>query len=286
MKKIILLMAVTLLALYIVLSILGSGGEYGAEKLFYRALKLNSVIARNPDVAPPKLLSDVENTLKKILVKYPKTNVAMTANMTLAEFYIRHKRYDDALSKLDAIIKAYDKNQSMLSTAHFLKGRVYERQGYWQKALKEYAIVRDNYTETELGLQVPLVIAKYYVDNGRDADAKQAYNDAVTFYGGLEKKNHKKMLGYIASKLLIQTYMFMEDYEKASSVIEETIYNYPSQMTLMQLLPQMEILIVKKLKQPERAVGIYKKIREMSKDEKLNKFLDKKIEELVHKKVS
>ncbi len=286
MKKIIWVMVLILVVVYAVLAVLGAGGEYAAERLFYKAAKANSIIAANPDVVPPKLLLDVENNLKKILSKYPKTKVAITANVTLAEFYIHNKRYDDALSTLGFIIKTYDKSPAILSTAHFLKGLAYEKQDQWPRALKEYGILRDGYTNTELGMQAPLYIAKYYANKGKDADAAQAYNDAAAFYINIEKNNQKKMLGYIASTLLIQTYMSLENYEKAGVVIEETLDKYPSQMTLIQLLPQLENIFVKKLNRPEKAISIYKKIKENVKNEKLNEFLNKKIDALMHKKVS
>lgn len=277
MKKIIIVLILVIAALYILLSAATSGDEYAAEKLFYRAVKMNGRISSNPDVAPPRLLEYVESNLKTLLAKYPEAGIARTAGITLAEFYIVNKRYEDALSKLDLIIKAYDKDPIMLSAAYFLKGRAYEKQDKWPAALKEYEKLRDGYASTKLGIQMPLYIAKYYADKGRDADAKQAYDDAVVFYKKLEKENSGKALGYVSSMLLSQAYMSTENYEEAGRVVEETIYKYKSATTLLQLLPQVENIIAKKLKRPEKAIEIYKNIKVNTKDEKLIKFLDKKI---------
>ena len=67
MKKTIITLIVILVAVYAVLSLLSIGDEYFAEKLLYRASKINEKIVTNPDVVPPKMLSIVEGTLKKII---------------------------------------------------------------------------------------------------------------------------------------------------------------------------------------------------------------------------
>ncbi len=286
MRKTVYVLISILAAVYFVLSVLGSGSEYAAERIFYRAMKMSARITANPDVVPPKLLEQVESNLKRLLEKYPKAEIAKTADVTLVEFYIYNKKYGEALSKLDSIIKTYNKTPILLATAHFLKGQVYEKQDKWTKALKEYDIVRDDYTGTELGIRIPLYIAKYYAGKGRDSDARQAYNDAALFYEKLERDNSNKMLGYIASTLLIQAYMSAENYEEAGKALEETVNKYGNGRTILQLLPQTEEIFVKKLKQPERAIEIYKGVIEKTKNEKLKKFLEKKISQLVYKKVN
>jgi len=283
MKKIVIILISILIALYILLSCMGSGSEYAAERLFYKAMKINSEMAANPDVVPPKLLNQVERSLKTLLEKYSNTGVAKIADITLAEFYVFNKKYKEALARVDSIMKMYDKDPSMMSKALFVKARTYEKQGKWPQALKEYEILRDDYTKTELGLQAPLYIARYYADKGDDAYAKQAYSNAALFYKKLERDNNRKMLGYIASTLLIQTYMKMEEYEKAGAVLKDTVDTYMNQRTLFQLLPLVENIIVTKLKNPEKAAEIYKTILARSKDVKLNKILQKRIDKLTGK---
>lgn len=278
MKKIVILLISILVALYALLSFMAShNGEYGAEKLFYKAMKMQSVVAANPEVIPPKLLTDIEGTLKTLLKKYPKTEVAKSAHVTLAEYYTFVKKYNDAASQLDFIITTYPKNQFMLSTAHFLKGRMYEAQKKWPSALNEYQILRDVYTATEVGLQMPLYIAKHYADKGDDAAAKEAYNDAAIFYANLEKKNSGKVIGYFASTLAMQAYMKMENYSKAGAILEEAIMKYMSQRTLMQLLPAVETIYVEKLKSPEKAIALYKKIMTVIPDGQIKQIMQKRI---------
>ncbi|MCX5666234.1 MAG: tetratricopeptide repeat protein [Candidatus Omnitrophica bacterium] len=284
MKKIIYLMLSVLIILGVALAMAGSGGEYAPEKLFYRAMKNNEKIAINPDVAPPKLLETVENGLKKLLEKYPNANIARDASMALAEFYIVNKNYDKAHPTIDKIMKKYAKDEAIFSAALFLKGRAYELQGNWPKALKEFETLRDKYTQIQIGMQIPIYIAKYYESKGREADTKRAYSDAVEFYQRLQRENSGKLLGYGASVFLLQTYILSEDYEQAGKVLEETLNKYMSQIAITQLLPQVENIYVKKLNRPEKAIEIYKSVIAKVKNKQFVQSVQKRITVLEAKK--
>lgn len=286
MKKIILILIAILAGLYIVLAVLGSRGEYTAEKLYYDVIRAGNKIAANPDVVPPKLIDYIEVKMKTLLQKFPNSEVAKAVDIKLAEFYIGNKKYDPAIAHLDKVIKKYEKNRVMLSMAYFLKGVAYEKQDKWADALKQYHIVCDNYPDTQIGLQVPIYIGNYYIMKGRESDAKQAYDEAIQFYKKLEKENSNKPLGYMASLFAIQTYMRTDNFEAAAAGIEENLNKYSSPMTLGQMIPLIESVIVTKLNNPERAIAIYKSILEKSKDPRLNNALEKRIKQLSEKKTS
>lgn len=283
MKKIIWIMILVLVIVYAVLAVLGAGGEYAAEKLLYKAAKMNEKIAANPDVVPPKLVDDIEKKMSKLLEKYPDTEVAKTANIKLVEFYIARKKYDQALVQADKVIKKYESNPGISSMAYFLKGAAYEKQDKWPSALEEYRTVRDKYTDTQLGMQMPIYIASYYSQNGKEGQAQEAYGEAARFYQNIERKNSLKPLGYMSSLFLIQTYIKANNFESAGREVEETLDKYFSQLAVMQLLPLVESIIVTKTNNTEKAVKIYNTILTKSKDEKLNKVLQKRVDELINK---
>src|SRR3989338_8653176 len=117
MKKTILILAVILVVIYLALSLLGTGGEYPAERLLYRAMKTHSKIADNPDVAPPWLIASVQGDLKKLIAKYPKAFAAKNAYIKLTEFYIFTKEYDEAFRTIDDIMNKYADDQMIMSMA-------------------------------------------------------------------------------------------------------------------------------------------------------------------------
>lgn len=284
MKKILILMAAILAVVFATLSILGSGGEYAAERLFYRAMKIAQKIMLNPDVAPPAMVTSVENILISVPQKYPRANISKSAPITLAEFYINNKKYDKALAAIKDIFNSEKSNKAILSAAQFLKGNVYERQDRWDKALKEYVILRDTYPDTQPGLQAPLYIGRYYKMKEMSAEAGRAYNDAAIYYEKLEERNRGKALGYESSALLLKTYLTMENYERAGDVVEKTMANYSHPVVLAQLLPYVELIFINKLNNPEKAIEIYTKVAKETRIPKLKEALQKKIDEIKAKK--
>lgn len=283
MKKLIIILIVTLGAVYILLSIVSPKGEYAAERLFYKATKKYEKVKINPDVAPPGLVRSVEKDLENLIERYPNTRPGKLAHITLSEIYSSTKKYDSAIKTLDKFISTEDKEIALLSRAHFLKALIYQMDNKWNKALDEFNLLKEKYYNTPLGLQVPLYIAQYYKNNEKPLKAAEEFNNAAIFYKDLEEKNRGNMLGYSSASFLIQAYMNQEKYLEAGKMVEETITNYPTAMVLIQQLPYVELIYVKTLNMPDKARDIYKDILEKTNDAKLKEFLENKISELEKK---
>lgn len=280
MKKIILILSIILLLNYAALAVVCSDPEYSAEKLYYQSMKITSQIAANPDVVPPGMVNAVENKLLSILKEYPSTIVAKAARLKLAEFYLANKQYDKALNAIDVIMKTETKNRLIMSTAQFLKGMVYERQGQWDKALIQYTYVRDVYMDTPIGLQVPLYIAMRKTQEGKEKEAKVAYDVATLFYEGLERDKRNTELGYAAASYLIRTYMITKEYEKAGKAVQETIENYPLEALMAQQLSNADLIYTRALKQPEKTIEIFINTKPKLKNKKLLDGVDRRINDL------
>lgn len=280
MKKIIFILSVILIAVYAVLSILGSKGEYAAEKVFYRVLKAKGEIALNPDVIPPALFESAEIDLHTILEKYSTTNTAKSAQVVLPELYILNKRYDEAINALDNIINNSKQDKIALSEAIFIKGTVYERREQHNEALNQYGILRHEYADTPLGVQVLLYIGDYHARLGNNIEANKIYNNAIGVYKKLGRENRKNPIGYMASTLLLQAYVNLGKFEEAGGVIDRVITDYPTTLTYIRYLPKVDFIFIKSLNRPEKAVEIYKSMREKTDNENLKNILEKKIKDL------
>ena len=279
MKKIILAIIIALVAVFIVLSFLGRDKGYTAEKLFYRAMTTYNKIRLNPDVAPPAMIASVEKDLDTVITKFPETDQAKAAQLALSEIYAADKKYDEAIKLLDDFLAKNEDNEALAGKAYLLKGTIYEKQNKWNEALEEFKILQEKYSKTPVGLQMPIYIAQHYAKENKPLEAEKAYNEAVAFYQNMEKENKGNMLGYAASNMLVQAYMGLKRYEEAGKTIEDIIIEYPSTMTMVQQLPYVELIYVKNLNNPEKAIGIFKYVKDKIGDEKLGKLLDAKIKE-------
>lgn len=280
MKKTIIILTIILLFAGLLLSIFPGNGDYTAERLLYRAVKTAGKISANPDVVPPSTAAFVEKTLQKVMKDYPKSVAAKVAYAKLAEFYTLIKKYDKAMDVLDKIVSESKDSPVIVTQALFFKGNILEKEDRWNEALSVYKMLRDKYTNTPLGLQMPIYIANHYTRDGLESEAAVAYKEAVAFYAKIAKDNEGNVVGYWSSTFLLQSYLNLKDYEEAGRMVENIISRYPSANTYMQNLPLVEFIFIKNLKDNAKALEIYKKAAMTTKDPRLLKALKKKIGEL------
>ena len=283
MKKLIFALIGALAAVFILLSVLGSNKEYVAEKALYRAGKAQNKIMSNPDVAPPTMVAAVERELRDVLKRYPETNAARAAHMMLVENYMTQKKYSDAVAILEQAITKYD-DIAFQSKAHFLKALVYEKMDQWGNSMKEFNLLKTRFLVTPLGMQAPMYIAQHYVNKKDPATAKEQFARAAAFYERLRQEHKGTLMGYAASNLIVQAYMYLDRYEDAGRVVEESILDYPSTLTFVQQMPFIEMIYLDKLKRPGDAIRLYRNIIDKTDDQKIEKYLDEKIGKLVEKK--
>jgi len=280
MKKLTPILILILVATFVALSILGQGSEYNAEKLYYKAMKSYSVVAMNPDVVPPKIITSVEKRLKEIVEKFSSGNTAKNAHFKLAELYLTRKECDLAISTGDEIIAKYGDDIVLASKAQFLKAVSYEVKDEWSKAYKELKILQDKYIETTLGLQVPLYIAGHYRKEGNNEEAVRATTEAKAFYAQMMEENKGALLGYASSVMLLQTLVNLREHKEAGDLLEGIISEYDNPVIVTQLLPYVEVIFEKVLNEPERAIKIYKSLKEAIQDKRAISLLEAKIKSL------
>lgn len=280
MKSTVLILISVLMAVFGTLSVISSGYDYTAEKLFYRAMRISARAQVNPEAVLPEALRTAEGNLRKIVEEYPQSKTAKDAHLALADFYLYNEKYEQALSILYDIINAYPQDKSVLSKAYFLRGNVFEKQNQWEKALREYTVLRDKYIDTPLALWVPLHLGQYYEEKGKYAQARQAYHQAALFYREIEREKRGSARGYAAANLLINTYMELEEYEQAGKIVKDTINNYPKILPLTQQLANIDLIFIKKLNKSEKAIELYKRMKTKTAEPNLTRILDEKIKAL------
>ena len=280
MRKLTFALISVLIAVFVIFSILDRSGKYNAERLLYKTLKTYKKITANPDVAPPKILASVENNLKKVISDFPDGSTTKIAYIQLIRLYLSDNKNDEALLLLNEMIEKYEGDTPFLTRVYFLRGLTYEKMGKWEEALQDFKKLRDEYSHTSIGLEMPIHITQHYMKRGEADKAKQELRNAVAFYEKIEKENSGTVLGYASANLLIQTYMRLEQYEDAGQTVEDVIFNYPSGLTLIQQLPNVELIFVKTLNKPDRAIDIYRTIVEKTEDVKLKEFLQNEIDKL------
>ncbi|MFH1245592.1 MAG: hypothetical protein V1662_03830 [Candidatus Omnitrophota bacterium] len=285
MKETLLVLFSVLLLVFGGLAMFSGNEDYAAEKLFYQAMQIDRKIAKNPEIAPVRMIVAVERNLKKIIEEYPHNKMVKPARMGLVELYLTHQKYVEVIPALDEVITQYKDDLFTVSKARFLKGAAYEKQGQWEKAAREWSVLRgEKYTNTPWGLQVPFYIGNCYQQKKNYPQAEKAYTEAVVFYRDIESANKGTPKGYTAANLLLLTYMQMERYEEAGKTAERIVDTYNNQLTLFQQLANIDLIFVRILHQPDKAIEIYNKIKAKTDEPKLIRSLEQRISELTAQK--
>jgi outer membrane protein assembly factor BamD (BamD/ComL family) len=278
-RKVIVFIIVVLVVLYGTLSLANIGSEFTAEKLLYTTLRAYYTMPPMGDDSMMGEQAEIKDSLRKIITRFPKSMSARHAYVNLATLCLETENYDEALSVADDILRQYKLNAYLSAEAHLLKAASYEKKGNLDKAVEEFKILHRDYTETRSGLRAPLYIAQFYERQNKHAEADEAYDAAIVFFEATEQKHRGRMLGYLASLYLIQTYMSIDFHGAAGQVVEDIIENYPESV-LAEQLPYVELIYVKMLNSPEKAITLYERIANKTKHARLRDFVRKKIQEL------
>ncbi|MBF0217255.1 MAG: hypothetical protein HQL30_09725 [Candidatus Omnitrophica bacterium] len=280
MKKALFIYVTVLAALFIVLSWLGRGSAYNAEKVFYGAMETLRGIEKNPDVAPPMVLASAEKALRKVLDDYPKSPSANMAYPELVELLMKQRKYDEAIAVSDEMILKKPDTIALVTKALFARAVCHEKKNEWAKALVDLEILKSKYINTPLGLQAPFYAANHYLrENGPEKSGKY-FDEAIAFYKGLMKSSSGTTLGYAASDMLVQVYIYTGKWEEAGMAVTGIISEYPADTAMIHQAPYIELIYVKSLKRPEKARELFVKIIEKTGDERIKQYFDAAIKKL------
>lgn len=178
-------MMMRMIGLFISLGLLAgcADSKYLTEKLFYQAEKEATNIFKKE---PAKITDgDYQKTIalfQKVVDAAPLEPLAAKAQFVIAEMYASQGKYREAQAELLEIIRNFSTNPATASQAQLGIGKLCEAQGKWDLALTEYEKLMDLYPMTQLGLNMPLYIVRYYQNKNDSAGVQKAYERGVRHY--------------------------------------------------------------------------------------------------------
>jgi len=135
-----------------------------------------------------------EESLLRFIQDLPENEYRADARMLLGEIYARARRYADAVNAYRLVIQDFEKNPSgelseAASEAYFRLGELHRELGQLKDAEESFSRAIENFHHPIQGELVPefIVRAHFYIGDmrfelGRDAEALQAYQDAIARY--------------------------------------------------------------------------------------------------------
>ena len=234
--------------------------QYAIEKQSYQVQKQAEKIFKNPHASPPQELERAVNLLNSFINKYPKNNLTVESEFTIARLYIVKEEYDKARAQLKMLINKYSGSKDICAEATFSMGNSYEIEDKWGLALQEYRKVMQEYPTTLRGFDIPVYIAQHYKVKYQPDKMITAYQEAIGHYTSLAGKYPNTPLAYNAHTLVAQCYVAMKDWQNAISSLKTIIDNYKGRVNLDGVMMDMAMIYNKELKDKVKAKEILERL--------------------------
>lgn len=261
-------------------SIAGCSNEYQSERYLYRATKLARHIIMAPESVPPQEFNKALNSYELVFTRYPDSASAKRARMGIGSLYLAKKENIKAREVFNKALELYPNDKVICIEARFAIAKNYESQDLWDKALAEYKGIITDYPDTEIGLSLPVYIARYFEKEKDAIGANNAYRDAIAHYKSLAEKNPNTILGFRAQDYIVICYTRQENWQEAVNSLEKIVTDYPMARTVSASMRLVSDISINRLKDPGKAIVIFQKFLSMHPGHPANKYIQKGIEVL------
>jgi len=232
--------------------------DYAIEARYWKVKKQAEKILRNPHATPPNELERAVNTLNKFSEKYPKSNLSVDADFSIANLYIIKENYDSGRAQLKKIMLKYEKSKELVAQAIFLSGNSYELQDKWPAALEQYRKIMQDYSETMKGLEIPIYIAQHYKIKYEPDKMMTALGEAISYYKAIAARHPVTPLSFNMDMLVAQCYAEMKDYQDAVNTLNSMLSTYNGKVNFEQIFLSLASIYSQKLNNPAKAIEVLK----------------------------
>jgi len=230
--------------------------EYAIEARYWKVKKQAEKILSNPHTTPPNELERTVINLNKFSDKFPKSNLGIDADFSIANLYIVKENYDSGRAQLRKIIQKYEKSKDLAAQALFLIGNSYELQDNWPGALEQYKKITRDYTETIRGLEIPIYIAQHYKTKYEPDKMITAFQEAISHYKAIAAKHPVTPLAFNMDMLVAQCYSEIKDWPSAIDTLNSMLAAYKGKVGFEEILLSLSSIYSQKLNNPAKTIEI------------------------------
>lgn len=277
MKKTLIIFTGILLGTFVIFSLLDTS-EYALEKRIWRVQQQYDQMSKDPKVVPDREFEDIILQYRNIVTQYPKSPLAPRIHLQIGRTYVLRQDYTKARQAFQEVIEAYPDHISIGAEALSSIGNTYEIQGDAAMAVQTYRRISEEYTKTELGLNMPLYIANYYLRLNKPTESATALQNAVNFYKKISRENPQSPLEFNSLRLLVTAYFAQQQWNDGINVLSRLLLEYPSReyLTLERanlIIKALNTVAVTQLKDYDIPINIYQTFIAQNPDHLLNNYL-------------
>jgi outer membrane protein assembly factor BamD (BamD/ComL family) len=228
--------------------------QYSIERRYYRIQQAAAKIFQNPHATPPRALKRIVDTLNRFSQKYPKSNLGLDAQFSIARLYIATEEYDAARTQLNKIVSDNASLAPVCAEAVFITGNTYELQDKWLAALGQYKKVIQEYPRTPRGFNAPVYIAMYYKGKYQPERMNEALREAVAHYNALALQYPGTPMGLQSRLVEAQCYMELKEWTNAIETLRQVIAGYKERIGVDTLLLNIAAIYDRQLHDAAKAI--------------------------------
>lgn len=285
MKKILLILFSILVIVFGVMTMLDYKGFYSAERDLWKINDKFAHAALDPKSIPDSTFENIAGQYRDFIKKYPDSMLVPAVHILTARVYLTKGDYSKARDKYEEIIKIYQDEPLVAVEATADIVRTYALENDSHGVISTYKRVMNNYPKTPIGMQAPLILAKYYTERGDQIEAKKAYEHAIDHFKTIIKNNPDSATEFNALRSLGATYMASRQFQQAVDIfgialIKYSNLKYMTQQRAGNLIKTINTISVVELNNYELPVSIYNEFIRKNPDHPFNRSFAEMIKSL------
>ncbi len=262
MKKTIFILALILIIVFGVFTALDYRGEYAAERDLWKINDKFAHAAIDPGSVPDSTFESIAARYSAFVKKFPDSKLVPAAHILVGRVYLTKGDYSKARQKYEEIVNIYNDKPNIAVEALADIGRTYALEDDSEGVIQNYKRVMNEYPLTPIGMQAPLILAKFHAERGDTAIAEKAFAEASAHFSKIIKENAGTTVEFNALRSLGATYMASRKYEEAVDTFGKILIGFPQRKYLntqrvQNIVKTINTVSVVELKDYEKPISIY-----------------------------
>ncbi len=181
-----------------------------------RALMLIADIMNDPK----KQVDSAIELYRQVIDRQPDSSIIGTAMLRLGAALCSRGDYEEGRSILAETKKKFELVPRLSAQAQLFYAQAFEKENRWDRALSEYQWLMENHPLTEEAFQAALYIPEHFAVENDDKLAEIWFDRAIQFYEDAAARRPNQAIAIAANMFLADTYVKMEEWEKAIGIYE------------------------------------------------------------------
>jgi len=253
---------VCMLMAFLIMTAAGCGGDYAAERHYWKISKKYSKVIQNPRAARESEFNEAIEALSKLIKNHPAWRKSSEIQFVIGQLYAARQNIQNARKEYQKVIENYPERKALGAKAQFNIGYTYEKENDWTNACLHYREAVERYPSTREGLYIPLYIARYYLKKGMMNESEKAYEKAIDGYMNMIERNPYSKLVTTLQDMIIAGYGEQLKWDQAVEYLRSEIVETSERTRVPILMYKTAKVYSEGLKQQEKALELYNQIIE------------------------